>query len=167
MRTIRGVVSAMFILSWGAGLLAAAPVSNLPIRLSIDLPAQNIDFSDMDLRDENNRPIVAPQIIRRFEDVLNENLNRMLIDNLTPLRRAWLEMANRKWDAFADLIGRARSATQRWFWTVASRASKLLVVMRASANPPAPVARASALVASTNQFLSLAFLLISSTRLLC
>lgn len=167
MRSIRGIFSVLFFASWGAGLLAAVPITTSPIRLSIDLPAQNIDFSDLDARDANNRPIASPRVIRRFEDVLNQSLNQLLIENLTPAHRAWMQMLIHPVDAFGDWIGRARAAAQRWFWTVTGRGVRLAMPPPATVNLPEPAANMSATYASTNQFPSIAFLLISSTRLLC
>ena len=96
------MLSALVFLSWGASFLAAEPIPAPAIRLTIALPAQSVDFGDLDYRDENNQPIAAPTVRRRFEDVFNSNLNRLLIENLTPLRRAWLDMLSREKDAFAD-----------------------------------------------------------------
>jgi len=167
MKNFRGIVSAVFFVSWGAGLLVAAPIPNLPIRLSLNLPAQNIDFSDLDVRDENSQPVAArAQVIRRFEDVLNQNLNVLLIENLTPLRRAFLELMSREVDAFSDWMGRVHDAAERFFWTTAGRGVRLALPPRVALKVRTP-ALDSALHASANQFPSLAFLLISSTRLLC
>lgn len=165
MRSLRGLLTAVLMLSGGAGLLAAAPVSTVPVRLSLALPAQSLDFGDLDLRDSSNRPIAAPAVRQRFEDVLNRELNRLLIENLTPLHRAWIEMLNRDRDVCGAWFQRTTKAVHRWIWTVASREQQWIAV---GAWRLATLTRVTAATAqrSDKNFIALHFLLISSTCLL-
>ncbi len=168
MKIIKGILSAVLLASWGAGLLAAAPVAALPIRISLALPAQNIDFRDLDVRDENNRPVSASaEIVRRFEDILNANLNRLLIENLTPVHRAWMQMLSRDLDAFADWMGRAKAVVEHWLWTVTGRTARVIIPAQVGAKIAAPALKSAARAGLADQFSSLSSLLISSTRLIC
>jgi hypothetical protein len=160
------MLSALVFLSWGASFLAAEPIPAPAIRLTIALPAQSVDFGDLDYRDENNQPIAAPTVRRRFEDVFNSNLNRLLIENLTPLRRAWLDMLSREKDAFADWIGRAVSNAQRLFWIAVNGGTRIAVVIRSAAMTAAG-GRTAGFEPAGERFVSLIFLLIASTRLIC
>jgi hypothetical protein len=164
MRSIKRIAAVTLVLSWGASFLAAQPMPVPAVQISLALPAQAVDFGDMDFRDENNQPIAAPQVRRRFEDVVNANLNRLLIENLTPLRRAFLDMLSREKDAFADWIGRSVKRAQRWLWTMANGGARVAAVARRSW--PVPAQAAAGRHADKNEFPSLAFLLIASTRLL-
>lgn len=166
MRTFKIALTGWLVLAWGAGLLSAEPLPSVNIHVSLALPAQAIDFGDLDFRDENNRPIAAPQARHRFEDLLQRNLNQLLIESLTPMRRAWLNLLSAEKDVFGDWIGRAADNARRIFSTAANGGARLAVIMRAVSMPRASKATAGAQPAG-DKFLSLAFLLISTTRLIC
>lgn len=166
MKNFRNILTAACLLSSGfVSFGAATTPTAFPVRLALAAP-QTVDFSDLDLRDENNRPISSSAVRRRFEDLLNENLNRLLIENLTPLRRAWLDMLSEKKDAFADWLGRASKDFRRWLYTHSVDGRRMMTVARSglSFSPLAP----SLDVPDNNQnFVSTVFLLIASTRLIC
>ena len=166
MKFLKGLMAVLCLLSWGAVVSAAVPAQAPGFRITFALPAENLDFSDLDIRDENNQPIQAPQIRQRFEDLLNQSLNRMLIENLTPLRRAYIALLSRELDAFADWLTHPVSAAWKVLSLLPGSPSRIVNVLRVvsecsvpSATPPGSGA--------TNDFASLLFLLLSSTRLLC
>jgi len=97
------LVAVIFVIA-GASTAFAAPLSptTTPFapRISIALPAAQFDFSDLDMRDEFNRPISVQVVRVRFEQLLNRELNRLLVENLTPLQHAWMDMLDHAIDAF-------------------------------------------------------------------
>lgn len=105
---VRTIATLLFLA--GATPAFAAPVS-LQIasqKITIALPVAQFDFSDLDVRDEFNRPVAAPLIRQRFESLLNRELNRLLVENLTPLRRAWIAMLDSARDVFGDWLSSAK-----------------------------------------------------------
>ena len=93
--------------------LAAAPLfflsgqglagSPSPVFVSIAPPAAAFDSSDLDVRDEFNRPVRARAAVRSFQRLWESSLSRVLANNLTPGRRWLLARLNAAWDAFASL----------------------------------------------------------------
>lgn len=111
-RLIRTIAVAVLVA--GASQAFAAPLSAPAFRISLALPTAQFDFSDMDLRDEFNRPVAAPAVVReRFEALLNRELNRLLIQNLTPVRRAFLDLLDSARDAFGPAYEAARRQVAR------------------------------------------------------
>lgn len=165
MKNLRAIIAAAFFLTWAPGLFAALPQVPFSIRIGFDLPAQTIQFDDLDFRDENNQPVVRVETRRRFEDVFNRNLNRLLIENLTPLRRAWLEMLGSQNDPFADFLGRVMEPLQRWVATVGNGGPRLGVFIRWASIPFAQKLNHENQT-TVNDFRSLTSLLISTTCLL-
>ena len=157
---------AILVLTWGATLLPAAPAPASSFRLTLALPVPaTIDFSDLDLRDANNRPIVAPVIRQRFEEILNRELNRLLVENLTPLRRAWIAALSQEHDVFGAWFQRASTFVHRWIWTMAGRGHRWLAPMSGRLVTSTDATKWASQHADKT-FLSLLFLVISSTRLL-
>ena len=162
------LVAVMFVIA-GASPAFAAPLSSAAVpfspRISIALPAAQFDFSDLDMRDEFNRPISAPVVRVRFEEILNRELNRLLIENLTPLRREWLYLLDHAIDAFgAGLRGVADTAVQLAVIALRSFSSGPLVSSRSAAGRISP--SRSLWSADAGALLSLTLRSISSTRLL-
>ena len=165
MKSFKGLLLAILVLTWGATLLLAAPVPSSSFHLSLALPVQTIDFSDLDVRDANNRPVAVAQFRQRFEDVLNRELNRLLIENLTPLRRAWIEALSHERDVFGTWLQRSAKAAHQWIWTAAGRTQRWLASATSRHSLAANVTAAAAQRSDKN-FVALPLLLISSTRLL-
>jgi hypothetical protein len=157
------ILSVVF--AWGAGLLNAAPVAPLHLQITLALPVTTVDFSDLDLRDENNQPIAAPEIRRRFEDALNDNIDRLLMDNLTPLRHALVDALSHDVNAFSDWIGRAVESAHRLLWT-AGGDSHRWTLSPALASGLTRTILSQAMTTLAPQFVFLSVLLTSTTRLL-
>jgi len=112
----------IFFMAGATSAFAAPTSSSFAPRISIALPAAQFDFSDLDVRDEFNRPVVSSVVRQRFEEALTRELNRLLLDNLTPLRRAWL-----------DLLDKASGMSGDWLSAAASRVETLVfAVLRAN-----------------------------------
>jgi hypothetical protein len=62
----------------------------------LNVPAAAVvdDFSDLDLRDANNRPVTAPAAVRQLRLLFVRSLNDALLNNLTPARSAVLKTLN-------------------------------------------------------------------------
>jgi hypothetical protein len=165
MKFLKAAAASVIVFSWCLGLLPTASASLQPIKISFALPAQNIDFSDLDMRDENNQPIFSPQLLQRFEDVLNRNLNQLLIENLTPLRRAFIDLLSRQRDAFAAWFQRKMETAQRFVSTAASQNRFAVFVREVIASAASPLVISSS--AREENLPRTVFLLIASTRLIC
>ncbi len=93
----------------GALLLPCAPVSSEQndIHITITPMKEAIDLSDLDVRDELNRPVTSPEKKKSLEALFVRGLNELLLMNLTPARRHMLAMAERQWNVLFGLLGRA------------------------------------------------------------
>lgn len=150
--------------------LCASSVFNppeTPLKVSIALPAESLQADDLDARDEFNRPVRTVKIQRAFEQIWISNLNRMLMNSLTPTRLLVLALLNSRWDGFTGAIRSTTEHVRRWvtLWFSAKkpqvrflRFSQPLVLFFDSGRRASP--------STENVFQSFLSSLISSTRLL-
>lgn len=77
---------------------AVLSATSAPIKISISIPTQALDFSDIDARDEFNRPIKSHAVAMRFSELVTMTLHATLVKNLTPLNRLVQNVLQRNWD---------------------------------------------------------------------
>lgn len=96
----------------GLGLIFAfftSPIYSAPKTPSIDIsiPTQFLDFSDIDVRDEFNRPVQNASYARTFATTVQSLLLKSLVDNLTPHNRFIQNILSLKHDVICGWIKRA------------------------------------------------------------
>lgn len=80
------------------------PSSINPSYVSLALPHSSMNFSDLDVRDKNNRKIKSISARRDLENLFVTGLHSLLIHNLTPARRLILEKLAITWNRFSEWL---------------------------------------------------------------
>lgn len=98
--------------------------------VSILIPELSLDFSDLDLRDENNRPIKSPSAMRKMESLFAKGLAQSLMQNLTPKNRWILNILSSILDKSRAVFRRALGSVQASFraWLKESKIKRFVTV---------------------------------------
>ncbi len=132
----------------------------------ITLPSESLDFSDLDVRDEFNRPVKDSAVARAFASSVQAVLLKTLVENLTPNNQFIKNILSLNHDVVCGWIKRAVQKNSETFQAVLSTGKKwiLFVLSSKSMNSiSAPVRRGNF---SHNNFSYLISSLLSSTRIL-
>jgi hypothetical protein len=141
----------------------ASPVLFTP---NISIPIQSLDFSDLDARDELNRPITSNRIVSNFSEFVDRALCESLLENLTPHNRFIRNLLSLKWDLISGWFKKtvdAASTVVRAIFTIAKKIRHDIFVLNAIKVAKIPLAISQA--AHTN-FLFLISSLLSSIQIL-
>jgi len=91
--------------------------ASLPVSLAV--PVQSLDLTDLDIRDVQNRSIHSAVARQRMETLFSSNLTDLLLNNITPARRAVLVLLSQVWRQAAtwlsNFISEHASETSSWF----------------------------------------------------
>jgi hypothetical protein len=155
----------------GLGLVSAlwsTPVFSAPNTLSIDisLPTQSLDFSDIDVRDEFNRPVKDSFYARAFAITVQSLLLKSLVDNLTPHNRFIQNILSLKHDVICGWIKAVVEKTKEVVWAVLSSGKKWPMIMQRFQDVAPVVLAAAKIKHSHNNFFFLISSLLSSTQIL-
>lgn len=102
-KRLTGELLAVFIAAVGFFAGTPPPVSAQgPIEILLTVPAASLDLSDLDVRDENNRPVTSATEVNKFRNLFTQSLTQMLLFNLTPINRRLYDILSRSWDVFSD-----------------------------------------------------------------
>jgi hypothetical protein len=150
----------------GIWIHAVNPAHSSYTPISIQLPAASLDLSDLDVRDHNNRRVFSPQHKYQLRTLFEFNLNGMILQNLTPTKRAVVNVLEKSWNgAFGWLRAAVHSLSilvTGWFNKSKWMSAKARLV-HSSVTPATERWRADS---SAINFHSLIPSLISSTTLL-
>ena len=118
------LLSVLFIA--GAGLRPASSFAAFtPLKTSIAVPAASLDFSDLDARDKNNRPLKSAAAKAQLENLFQTSLIDLLMTNMTPTKRAMLWTLSQCWSTvhgwWLAKTTRAVNAVSIWFETKKSK----------------------------------------------
>ena len=83
--------------------LFSQPTQKFP-GLQLTVPQESMDFSDLDVRDVNNQPVSNHAAVNQIRQLFIQSLNQMLLENLTPVRRAYLKILSQYWDHTSGLL---------------------------------------------------------------
>jgi|GEM_PF-4572433 len=109
--------------AWLCGALFAFSTTSFsaasPYIYRLPLPITSLDFSDLDLRDSQNRPIKSAAMLEMTKSLFISGLNQMLMNDLTPTRKTLLLWLSRFWDTsnglFQSCCQRIKADLQSWF----------------------------------------------------
>lgn len=133
---------------------------------NIALPAESLDFSDLDVRDALNRPVKNSVVARTFASSVQAVLLKSLIENLTPNNQFIKNVLSLKHDVVCGWIKRCVQKTVEKFHAVIASIKKLQVnLVQFKINTPLSVVIQKALFAHNN-FSFLISSLLSSTQIL-
>ncbi|MCG3205658.1 MAG: hypothetical protein KCHDKBKB_02380 [Elusimicrobia bacterium] len=139
-----------------------------PLRISIALPSEALEFDDLDVRDQWNRPINTAKEKTAFSALWSENLNKKILFSLTPVRLKLMSLLQATWDMFAAQIGYRGAFIWRsikfFFHNEKIRVNFVPFIASSAVSPP--VYHLS-FDSSGNPFSFFLHAVISSTRLLC
>lgn len=106
-RQIRSTILLVVTLVAGPSFRAFCFFKSSPnLKVEISLPAASLDLSDLDVRDEFNRPIRTSAKVRILERLFVTNLNRLLMNNLTQTKQRLWALLSEKWDVFSGFLRR-------------------------------------------------------------
>jgi hypothetical protein len=77
-----------------------------PIDVSITLPKQSVDLSDLDVRDKFNRRVTSVAAQEKMRRLFITSLNQMLLFNLTPATQSRLELMQKIWNKLTGMVTR-------------------------------------------------------------
>ncbi len=154
----------------GGKIIFSAPLvfASAPISVSIALPAPVLDFSDLDVRDSENRPINSAAARQELQTLFVSSLNDLLLNNLTPARRLLALRRAQTWDIFSGWLTRALSKVfdRTLGWLQTRRDKKKPVIQQTSFSAPGPLGPWRPWGQPSFNFHSFLSPFISSTRLL-
>ncbi len=120
-KTLRSLFLAAILLGWGwkCSFAFADPASPQIPLFSISLPSYATDLRDLDARDSNNRPIRSVAAKQELKNIFVNNLRDLLLQNLTPGRRAMLAFLAHSWDLVSGwmkpLLSDFSGTVNRWW----------------------------------------------------
>ncbi len=85
----------------------SAPPSRF--KISITIPQESLDLSDLDVRDELNRPVRSIQAVQQIKNLFAANLKDLLLENLTITKRRMYSILAQTWDLFSGWFRRAHN----------------------------------------------------------
>lgn len=139
-----------------------------PLSIKISLPQESLDLSDLDVRDEFNRPVKDFTKAMALQQLFITQLNRMLLWNLTQPHQQMLKMLTEKWNVFAGVlkrsVNRLNEKLMAWLDGKKHRIKILIQPFSVQVAPLVEQWRSSTLSRTSFQFQILT--LLSSTRLL-
>jgi hypothetical protein len=118
MKIWRGQFWALSVFLLLGGILPSASVQTpLPASekiFSIAVPQASLDFSDLDLRDADNKPITDVQATQQMRGLFTQSLSHLLLLNLTPTKRALYDLFANGWDVMLSRLRRAVQVVLSW-----------------------------------------------------
>ncbi len=156
------------ILFMGAFVFSSAPLfaTAVSFQANISIPAQSLDFSDLDVRDGLNRASNSQQTSTDFSNFVSAVLNKSLLQNLTPNNRLIQTILNLKWDVISGWIKQAAQKAEGkiHFWLAQSKKARMVLV---AVKTVMPLPRQNDVgLSAHNNFLYLISSLLSSTQIL-
>lgn len=134
--------------------------------VNIALPAESLDFSDLDVRDELNRPVKDSTVVRAFASSVQAVLLKTLVENLTPNNRFIKNILSLKHDVVCGWIKCGIQETTERIHAVISSIKKLHVYLVGSKIISSVSVVAQKAIFSHNNFSFLISSLLSSTQIL-
>lgn len=101
-------MAVLLVMGWGlAPSVAFINTTESDIAVSIAVPQSALDFSDLDARDEFNRPVHSGSKQNELRSLFVSGLNSILLLNLTPSALYEHELMSRTWDVFSGFLNGA------------------------------------------------------------
>lgn len=106
MTKIIRILSLMGFFLGGFFVLPSSAHSQPPmsITFSVAFPSLSLELSDLDVRDEFNRPVHKTDQIRKLENLFSSSLNVLLLQNLTPVQNRVKNILLSTWNFSSGLI---------------------------------------------------------------
>jgi hypothetical protein len=86
---------------------------------SIQIPAVAMDFSDLDVRDHNNRPMTSASKQNELRRLFEKSLSHLLLSNALPTTRTVQFVLSQSWKTafgwFRKAVGKIATALVAWF----------------------------------------------------
>jgi hypothetical protein len=107
---MKGSVKALFfltlLLGWGAPttLLSFTTHNTTPFKASVTIPRASMDLSDLDVRDEYNRPVKSQAAVAEMTNLFVTGLNTLLMFNLTPSAIFMRDLMAQSWNVFSGFF---------------------------------------------------------------
>jgi hypothetical protein len=100
-----GLILMFVLMGWFAPQVPTffSPAS-IPLKVSITIPAESLDLSDLDVRDQFNRPVHSIQKQHELEKLFISSLQSLFMKNLTPSALAMNELLARIWNVISGVV---------------------------------------------------------------
>lgn len=152
---------------WGGNLLFSPSVYSQPsnpLSNLLTVPQAALDLSDLDARDQFNRPIKTARVIERFQELWTTSLNRMLMLGLTPLHRRLIQILSLDWthwcQRFAQKVAHVFQDVKRWYQ---ERRKRIFIAATKAPSLSQSYSRQAAFATAVPVFDGLVFSILSST----
>ncbi len=89
--------------------------SSIPLNISLTAPAESLDLSDLDVRDQFNRPVHSLQKQQELEILFVSGLQSLFLKNLTPSALAMNELLARIWNVISGVLKNTVQKATRFF----------------------------------------------------
>ncbi|MFN0117551.1 MAG: hypothetical protein ACKVQC_04560 [Elusimicrobiota bacterium] len=131
----------------------------------LSLPTEFMDWSDLDIRDEFNRPVENKTLKQNFEDYFSSKIKNIFLENLSPLKQKWIvlfhEGLSQNFERFQSLV---KKLYQNIYFFFSSQLLKNIFIVSQSFHASAQLK--SHFMFDVNSFRSYHRFIIASTRLL-
>ena len=163
---IRWIILSLLLLS-GWIRIPVSSSTTLPqtLPLQIAIPKTSLDLSDLDLRDEKNRPVKSMGAVCQVKNLFSRNLKDLLLSNLTPKKREFYSRLSQTWDLISGWLCTKSAAVIAFvesFWQEKKIFQKIISSVFA---PTVLFSREDSLTPESSHF-DLTYLIVSTTRLL-
>jgi hypothetical protein len=107
MKNTRRSILITLLLSGGIWFHSVKPAHSTAPAFSIQLPAQSLDLSDLDVRDGNNRRVTSVSEKNQLSSLFTDSLTAMILQNITPTKRVMNFILEQSWNGAFGWLGTA------------------------------------------------------------